>query len=329
MSRLNLTVATAYYDHVADLINGKVSVDGVDLNWLTFRVEEIFFRFLVHREFDVSEVSLAKYASMVSQNDKSLVAIPVFTSRVPRHSSIFVRTDGRVRTPADLNGCRIGLPEWAQTAAVYSRGLLAHQYGVDLSSVTWIQAGVDQAGRVEKVKLNLPNGMVLKSLPEKTLSGMLIDGEIDCVLSASPPSCFREHPGIVRRLFDDVFAEEISYVRSTGIFPIMHTVAIRAEVADRNPWLAANLYAAFDEARRRSVERALFGGVSAYPIPWFYEYARQARDLFGGDLWAYGIQPNRTTLKAFLQYAYEQGVCHRLLEPEELFAPQVQRTFKA
>ncbi len=310
------------------MIHGKVPIEGVDLNCLTFKVEEIFFRFLVHREFDVSEVSFAKYASMISQGDRSLIAIPVFPSRVPRHSSIYVRTDGPVRRPADLSGRRIGLPEWAQTAAVYSRGLLAHQYGVDLSSISWIQAGVDQAGRVEKVQLNLPHGINLASVPEKTLSDMLVAGEIDCVLSASPPRCFRERHRNIRRLFDNVLAEEMSYVKSTGIFPIMHTIAMRTEIADRHPWLAANLFTAFDEARRRSVERAQFSGVSAYPIPWFYEYARQALDLFGGDLWAYGIEPNRTTLEAFLQYAYEQGVCHRLLEPEELFAPQVQRTFK-
>ena len=328
MTRLNVTVATAYYDHLADLINGGVPVEGVDLNCLTLKVEEIFFRFLVHREFDVSEVSLAKYASMVSQGDRSLIAIPVFPSRVPRHASIYVRSDGPVRCPADLNGCRVGLPEWAQTAAVYSRGLLAHQYGVDLSSISWVQAGVDQAGRIEKVKLNLPNGLKLESMPDKTLSGMLVAGELDCVLSASPPGCFREGHKKVRRLFDNVLAEEMSYVQSTGIFPIMHTVAIRTEFAERHPWLAANLFSAFDEARRRSAERALFGGISAYPIPWFYEYARQALDLFGGDLWAYGIEPNRTTLEAFLQYAYEQGVCHRLLKPEDLFAPQLQRTYR-
>jgi 4,5-dihydroxyphthalate decarboxylase len=328
VGRLNLTVATAYYDHLADLIHGKVPVEGVDLNFLTFKVEEIFFRFLVNREFDVSEVSLAKYASMISQGDRSLTAIPVFPSRVPRHSSIYVRADGPVKSPADLKGRRIGLPEWAQTAAVYTRGLLAHQYGLDLSSVSWVQAGVDQTGRVEKVKLALPNGIKVETVPDKTLSDMLISGELDCVLSASPPKCFRERHRNVRRLFDNVLAEEMAYVKSTGIFPIMHTVAIRSEIADRHPWLAANLLTAFDEARRRSAERAQFGGVSAYPIPWFYEYARQALDLFGGELWAYGIEPNRTTLKAFLQYAYEQGVCHSPLKPEDLFAPQVQRTYR-
>jgi 4,5-dihydroxyphthalate decarboxylase len=306
-----------------------VPVDGIDLNSLTMKVEEIFFRFIVHRDFDVSEVSLAKYASMVSQGDRSLVAIPVFPSRVPRHSSIFVRRDGPVQNPLDLAGRRIGLPEWAQTAAVYTRGFLAHQYGIDLSSITWVQAGVDQPGRIEKVKLNLPNGLRLTPAPDKTLSQMLVSGEVDAILSASPPNCFRERHPNVRRLFEDFLTAEMDYVKATGIFPIMHTIAIRSELMDQHPWMAMNLFKAFEEAKRRSVERALFGGVSAFPIPWFYERARQAQELFGEDLWPYGIGPNRTTLDAFLQYAYEQGVCHRRLQPEGLFAQQVQQGFRA
>ena len=161
MSRVPLTLATGEYDHFADLKNGRVPVEGIDLTCLTLRVEEIFFRFIVYRDFDVSEVSLAKYAAMISQGDRSLTAIPVFPSRVPRHSSIYVRRDGPVKTPADLSGRRVGVPEWAQTAAVYSRGLLAHQYGLDLAAAEWIQAGVDQPGRVEKVKLKFPDGIPL------------------------------------------------------------------------------------------------------------------------------------------------------------------------
>jgi 4,5-dihydroxyphthalate decarboxylase len=319
----------AHYDHVADLVHGRVPIEGVDLTSLTMKVEEIFFRFIVYRDFDVSEVSFAKYSSMISQGDHSLVAIPVFPSRVPRHSSIYVRRDGPVQKPEDLAGRRIGLPEWAQTASVYSRGLLAHRYGVDLSSITWVQAGVDQPGRVEKVKLNLPSGLRLDPAPDKNLSSMLVSGEVDAILSATPPGCFRQRHPNVRRLFEDFLTAEMDYVKETGIFPIMHTVAIRAELVERHPWIAMNLFNAFEEAKRRSVERALFGGVSAFPIPWFYEHARQAQEMFGDDLWPYGIEANRTTLDAFLQYAFEQGVCHRRLQPEELFASRVQKSFRS
>ena len=328
MSRVKLTLATSHYDHLSDLTNGHVPVEGVDLTSLIMRVEEVFHRFIVFRDFDVGEVSLAKYSSMISQGDNSLVAIPVFPSRVPRHSSIYVMREGPVQRPSDLAGRTVGLPEWAQTASVYVRGLLMHQYGVDLSSVTWIQAGVDQTGRIEKVKLRLPNGLRLIPAPDKTLSGMLVAGEVDAIFSASPPSCFTAGKHNVKRLFEDFVAREMKYVQETGIFPIMHTIAFRAEVLESHPWLAMNLYSALEEAKARSVKRALFSGVSSFPIPWFYEHARSAQELLGGDLWPYGIEPNRKTLTAFLQYAHEQGVCHQQLEPEQLFAARVQQQFR-
>jgi 4,5-dihydroxyphthalate decarboxylase len=324
MARLPLTLAISEYDHVADLMNGRVTAEGIDLTCLTLQIEEIFFRLLNYREFDISEISFAKYASLISQGDESLTAIPVFPMRIARHSSIYVRRDGPVQQPADLKGCRVGLPEWAQTAAVYSRGFLVHQYGMDLSSIEWLQAGVDQAGRKEKVNLKLPSGVKVTSIPDKSLSDMLVSGEIDAAFSAHPPACFRDgHPNI-RRLFEDFMEVERRYVQETGIFPIMHTVVIRKELVDRNPWIAMNLLKAFEEAKRRSIARALFVG-SCFPIPWGYELARQAKNLLGQDYWPYGIDANRPTLNAFLEYAYEQGVCHRQLEVEQLFPRQVQK----
>jgi 4,5-dihydroxyphthalate decarboxylase len=223
-----------------------------------------------------------------------------------------------------LAGRRVGLPEWAQTAAVYSRGLLVHQYGLDLSSIEWIQAGVNQAGRKEKVGLKLPAGVKLTPMPDKILSEMLVSGEIDATLTAHPPACFDDgHPNI-KRMFENFMEVEKRYVKETGIFPIMHAVVIRKALVDQNPWIAMNLLKAFEEAKRRSIDRALFVG-SCFPIPWGYELARQAQEMFGKDYWPYGIEANRVSLDAFLQYAYEQGVCHRRLAIEELFPPQVQK----
>ena len=151
MNEVPLTLAISPYDHVEDLITGRIVPEGIRLTCLTLPVEEIFFRFLKYREWDVSELSFAKYASLISQGDDSLTAIPVFPSRIFRHSSVYVRRDGPVRSPEDLAGKRIGLPEWAQTAAVYSRGFMAHQYGIDLTSIDWVQAGVNEPGRVPLV----------------------------------------------------------------------------------------------------------------------------------------------------------------------------------
>ncbi len=328
MSRIPLTLASSHYDHVTDLANGRVPVEGVDLTFLTLQIEEIFFRQFNYGDFDASEVSMGKYCSLVSQGNSPLTAIPVFPSRVARHSSIYIRRDGPVKTPQDLAGKRIGIPEWAQTASVYSRGFIQHQYGIDLASIEWIQAGVDQPGRLEKVKLNLPNGIRYRSAPDKSLSGMLVSGEIDAALSAHAPSCFEHgHPN-VSRLFEDYLDIEMQYVKETGIYPIMHTIAIKRGIAEKNPWVAANLFKAFDEARRRSVERALNNTSSTLPLPWGYEFAKRMQAIVGKDLMPYGVEANRVTLDAFLQYAHEQGVCHRRLTPDELFPASVQKSFR-
>jgi 4,5-dihydroxyphthalate decarboxylase len=328
VSLLPLTLASSHYDHITDLANGRVPVEGVALTFLNLQIEEIFFRQFNYWDFDASEVSMGKYCSLVSQGNAPIVAIPVFPSRVARHSSIYIRRDGSVKAPAALKGKRIGIPEWAQTASVYSRGFIQHQYGIDLTSIQWIQAGVDQPGRMEKVKLNLPKGISYTPAPDKSLSGMLVSGEIDAALSAHPPSCFEQgHPNVTR-LFEDYLDVEMKYVKETGIYPIMHTIALKREIIERNPWVAANLFKAFDEARRRSVERALNGSSSTLPLPWAYEFAKRMQDIVGKELMPYGVEQNRVTLDAFLQYAFEQGVLHRRLTPEELFPASVQKTFK-
>ena len=175
MDPLPLVLAISEYDHVRDLISGRVVPEGMRLICLNLPIEEIFHRFIINREWDVSEMSMAKYVSLISQNDTSLSAIPVFPSRVFRHSSLYVRRDGPVRAPADLVGRRVGVPEWAQTAAVYSRGFLTRQYDIDLASIEWVQAGVDQPGRNEKVRLRLPEGITLAPVMDATLSDMLRD----------------------------------------------------------------------------------------------------------------------------------------------------------
>ena len=328
MKKVALTAALADYDHVRDLALGRVQADGIELTCLTLPIEEIFFRFIVYREWEVSEISFAKYVALTAQGDESYWAIPVFPSRVFRHSSIFVRDGGPIASVQDLKGRRVGLPEWAQTAAVYSRGFLQHQYGLDLASIEWVQAGVNQAGRIEKVEIDLPPGVKLTRRPDKSLNEMLLTGEIDAALAARPPDAFVAGDARIQRLFRNYREVEEEYYRSTGIFPIMHTVAVRRDVLQSHPWIPRNLFKAFDEAKRRSVARALEGTASLFPIPWANEYAEQGMGLLGKDYFPYGIEENRTTLAAFLRYAYEQGVCKRLLDVEELFPPQLHSTYR-
>ena len=328
MNKLPLTAAMPDYDHVRDLAMGRVSVEGIELTCLNLPVEEIFYRFIVYHEWEVSEISLAKYASLIAQGDESLWALPVFPSRVFRHSSLFVRRNGPIQKITDLAGRRVGIPEWAQTAAVYSRGFLQHQYGIDLASIQWVQAGVNQPGRIEKVELELPKGVKLDRKPDKSLNEMLLSGEIDAVLVARAPAAFIDGDPNIRRFFEDYQEVEADYYKKTGIFPIMHAVAVRRDVLNKNPWVARSLFNAFEEARRRSIARALDGTVSLFPIPWANDHAKRGMDLLGADYFPYGIEENRKTLEAFLSYAHEQGVCKRLLTIEELFPKQLYTTHK-
>lgn len=327
-TRLVLTLAISGYDHVRDLLDGRVPVEGVDLIPLNLSIEEIFFRFTKFREWDVSEMSMAKFTSLISQGDRSIIGIPVFPSRVFRHSSIYVRREGAIRQPSDLRGKKVGLPEWAQSAAIYSRGFLVDQFGLKLTDIDWVQAGVNQPGRDEKVALRLPDGVRLERRPDRSLNQMLLDGELDAVLSAHAPQAYKDGHPEIGRMFEDYQGIEEAYWSATGVYPIMHAMVVRSPVLERFPWVAANLVRAFEEAKRRSIARLTEMTASRYPVPWMQDYVARIRDRFGGDPFPYGVEPNRRTLEAFLGYAHQQGVCHRRVEVDELFPKMVSSSFK-
>jgi 4,5-dihydroxyphthalate decarboxylase len=326
--KLSLTMALSDYDHTRDLTTGRVPVEGISLTCLDFQVEEIFYRSLKFAEFDVCELSFGKYISLISQGDTTFSAIPVFPSRVFRHSSGYVLRDGPVKSVDDLRGRKIGLPEWAQTAAVYSRGFLVQQYGLKLTDVQWVQAGVNDAGREEKVELRLPPGVKLEPVRDKNLNDLLLSGEIAAVFAAHPPAAFEHGDPRVVRLIADYQPVEQAYFEATGIFPIMHVLAIKRPILERNPWVARNLYKAFEEAKQRSYARASEATASRFPIPWGVYYFERARELFGPDPFPYGIEPNRVTLEAFATFAYEQGVAHRRVEVDELFWKTMAGSFR-
>lgn len=323
MTELALTIAVSDYDHVRDFSCGVVKAEGIAANFLTLTIEEIFSRFVKFREWHVSEISAAKYVALRSRGDDSLSAIPVFPSRAFRHSCIYVRGNSKIRSPEDLRGASVGYPEWAQTAGIYARALLTHEYGVPLSEIDWRQAGVAEPGRKEKVALDLPEGISTTSMPDRSLNEMLLSGEIDAVITAHPLPAFMAGDGQVVRLVADYRVVEGEYFRRTGIFPIMHFLAIRRDVLDDNPWVAVNLQEAFEEAKRRSVARMLDPQASRFPMAWTTHSAEAAAELFGGDPFPYGVEPNRPTLENFLRYAEEQGLIDRPLAVEDLFEKTV------
>lgn len=319
MSRVRLSIATTDYDHFRDFRLGLVQAEGIEHTWLTLGHHEIFARFTFNREWDVSELSFAKFMTQVTREKPDLIGLPVVCSRLFRFSSFYVNTRSGIRSPKDLKGKKVGSPEWAHTAAVYMRGWLGDEHGIGLTDIHWYQAGANEAGRVEKVELNLPKGMQLTRVADRSLSEMLASGEIDCAIIARPPDCFRHgHPDVVR-LFPDFWEMEERYYAETRVWPIMHIIAVQKPVLDANPWVARNLYNAFLESKRRSVERLSDPAVSRYPLAWLPAYARKMRDMFGGDPFPFGIEENRPTLEQFLRYTYEQGIAHRHAKPEEIF----------
>jgi 4,5-dihydroxyphthalate decarboxylase len=319
MSLLRLAIATTDYDHFRDFRLGLVRAEGIDHNWLTLGHHEIFARFTFNREWEVSELSFAKAVAQLTRADSDIIALPVICSRLFRFSSFYVNKKSKIRTAKDLKGKRIGSPEWAHTAAVYMRGWLNDEHGVGLNDVHWYQAGANEAGRIEKVELSLPPGLSLTRVADRSLSDMLARGDIDCALIARPPDCFRDGHPDVARLFPDYWQMEEVYYRRTKVWPIMHVIVMQKTVFDKKPWAARNLFNAFLESKRRSLERLLDPAVSRYPLPWLPAYARKMTDMFDGDPFPYGIEENRPTLQQFLRYTYEQGIAKRHAKPDEIF----------
>jgi 4,5-dihydroxyphthalate decarboxylase len=319
MSRLQLAIATTDYDHFRDFRMGFVKAEGIDHNWLNLGHHECFARFTANREFDVSELSIAKFTAEVTRPDSDIIGLPVVCSRLFRFGSFYVNRKSGIRSVRDLAGRRVGSPEWAHSAAVYMRGWMHNEMGVKLTDVHWVQAGANAAGREEKIELRLPPGVQLTRVADKSLSQLLAAGEIDCAIIARPPTCFLEgHPDVVRLFPDFQRMEEEQYQR-TRVWPIMHIIAMRKRIVEEHPWAARNLYNAFLESKRRSLERLLDPAVSRYPVPWLATYARRMRALFGDDLFPYGIEENRPTWEQISLYAWQQGIAHRNFRPEDVF----------
>lgn len=328
MATLPVSIATADYDHFRDIALGRVAVEGCTLNYQIYPIEETFFRFTHGREWDVSEMSFAKFVAVMSEGDADIIGLPVFPSRMFRLASIYVRKDGPVKRGEDLRGKRIGVPEWAQTAAIYTRGWMTDDLGIPLDAVRWYQAGLNQPGRREQVSFNLPKGVAVTAAPDRSLKDMLAAGDLDAVFSARPPEGCDDPGSPIRPLFPDHVAVETAYFERARIFPIMHTVAIRRDVYDDNRWLAGNLYKAFQAARKMSLDRLSDRQASRCFAPWIADYVAQKRDVLGRDYFPYGIEENRATLEVYLRWCFEQGIAKRLMKPEELFAPETRAAFR-
>jgi 4,5-dihydroxyphthalate decarboxylase len=320
MSDLRLTFACGPYDRTQALRDGTIRPEGIELTYLPLQPAEIFWRMLQYQEFDVSEMSLSNYTTLVSAGNAPFVAIPVFPSRVFRHGYFFVNTTKGIEKPADLKGKRGGVPEYSMTAAVFMRGLLEHEYGVKPSDVEWVQ------GRADRLGHKLPADVRLTQAPAGTELGDLLErGEIDFMMTANNPLSFRRGAPSVRRLFPNYREAEQDYYRRTKIYPIMHTVVIRRDIYERDPWVALSLYKALCKAKDYSFHMLADAGSPKASLAWLQPLLEEEQAIIGKDWYPYGIEQNRPTIEALLQYAHEHGLTPRRVRIEELFAPSTMR----
>ena len=321
MSNLRLSFACNPYDRIEALSNGTVKPAGIDLDvTLIPSPREVFDRMVLNREFDMAELSASEFIVLSAGAEKPFVALPVFPSKVFRHGFIVVGAKSGIRKAEELAGKRIGVPLYAQTAAIWIRGLLADDYGVDLSSITWVQGAIDHAGShgEERAPPQIP-GVRIEPNPGRSLDAMLASGEIDAYIGPQVPKSVRT--GEALRLFPDYHAREQDYFRRTRIHPIMHLVAIRREVFERDPWIAAPLYEAFVAAKDHAWAKLAHTGANGCMLPFVYAHAEETRALMGDDPWPYGVTANLPTLTALTRYMHVQGLCPRHFDPHDLFVP--------
>jgi 4,5-dihydroxyphthalate decarboxylase len=324
-----LSFACEDYDRTRPLRDGRVKAEGIELNYLALPVEEIFWRMMRYEEFDVAELSMGAFLIAAGRGRRSFVGLPVFPSRTFRHRCIFVNAAAGIRRPEDFKGKRVGTPEYTMTALVWLRGLLQHEYGVAPTEVLWFQGGQEQPGRKDRVEFDLPAGIRLQAIREnQTLNQMIEEGEIDALMSPRMPASFVVGSPRVRRLFPDYKAVEADYFRRTRIFPIMHVVAIRRAVYEKDPWIAQSFYKAFCLAKDLCFSEIYDTNVLRVSLPWTAAEYEEARDLMGADYWPYGLEPNRHVLETLQGYLLEQGLIKERLDLKALFAPSTLDGFK-
>ena len=323
MANLQLTFASALYDRMQPIYTGEVKPDGIDLSFI--RIEQprpIFDRMSGGEEFDVAEYSSSEYVQRYANQQCPFVAIPVFPSRCFRHSFIGINKKAGIAKPKDLEGKRIGVPLYTMTAAIFIRGLLHDDYGVDLSNVTWVQGAMNEKGaHGAPTVLPLLKPVKLEPAPEhKSLDDLIQERKVDATIGTSMPESYRTNPDIAR-LFPDFVAVEKDYYKRTRICPIMHLVAIKKSIYERHPFVATSLFNAFQRAKEIALERMYNLRALRYMMPWLPRDVDEIFEYFDGDPWPYGVEENRPTLEALVQYLQDQHLIAHKPTLEELFAP--------
>jgi 4,5-dihydroxyphthalate decarboxylase len=315
MANQTITIGCRDYDHTRALADGRVKLDGSELKFVNISPpSQIFLRMLHDEEFDASEMSLSNYMIALGKDDHRFVAIPVFPSRVFRHSYIWIHTEAGIQKPQDLKGKKVGIADYSMTALLFVRGLLQHQYGVLPQDIHWFRR------RSEHISIEIPPGIRIDNIAkDQTLDGLFEDGRLDALAVTSPPRSFLQGSPLARRLFPDCRTVEAEYYRQTKIFPIMHMVVIRRAIYEQDPSIAIRLVEGFEAAKRVAFE-GYEEGLSS--LPWLNLDLEYAQQVLGKDVYPYGVKRNLPTLEAAALYSHEQGLTKRKFAVDELFAPE-------
>jgi 4,5-dihydroxyphthalate decarboxylase len=324
---LEITISGYAFDHVKALADGQVQVEGCNARFESGKIGDLNTHvFEGPRSLEITEVGLSPFMLAYANEDfRDYSLLPVFPLRLFRQKSVFINADSGIEKPEDLKGRRVGTPGYSSTSLTWIRGFMQHEYGIGPQDVEWVVSAVDSsakdAGKVSKQESMVPDGISINVGPEgKDESEMLVDGDVDAFFYAAEPKDFTAGNPKIRRLFADPRAIERDYYARTGIFPIMHVVAMRNDVIDANPWLPEAAFNAYSEAKQLHYKELrskwIFG-----TMPWFGQEFEETRELMGENFWPYGIEANRTSLEALFQYSHEQGLASKQLTIEDLFHP--------
>jgi 4,5-dihydroxyphthalate decarboxylase len=326
--KLPITMAGYAFDRVDALVDGRVQVDGCESRFEVSSIGRMNTDALggpMTRE--VTEIGLSPYMlAFANDGHRAHTLIPVFPLRLFRHKSIFIRPDRGIRRPEDLRGKKIATPGFSSTSLTWLRGIMQHEYGVSPEDVQWVIASKDSAaatsGAPSKQESVLPDGLSFSQGPDgKDESDLLVDGDVDALFHAAEPRAFVEGNRNCVRLFADSRPVERAYFEKTGVFPIMHAVAIRLDVVEEHPWFPRAVFDAYVEAKRVMYEAMVKMGWVMNALPWYGQELNETIAVMGRNFWSYGIEGNRKTLDALFQYSHEQGLASRRLSVEELFHP--------
>ena len=323
--QIELSIALSDNERTRPLLEGEVAPQGIRLVPTMIHPSEMFWRQLRFAEFDVSEMSMSSLIISIARGERSWVALPVFTMRKFFHTSIIVRNDSGIASPADLRGKRIGVPEYQQTWAIWARGVLQHEFGVQPREIEWYMERNPDRSHGGATGFRAPEGVRVNQIPPSdNIGAMLLRGALDGALHYLVDKNLVDRStvdisAVTHTLFADPAAEGRRFYAKTGLYPINHGVVMRRSLHERHPWIALNLYSAFLAAKERIARAA------SSHLAWYFETGlvdgAVERTLQEKDPLAYGVKSSRTVLETIARYVHEQGLCPRRVELEEIFVP--------